>query len=167
MELPVERIEPDEAARRFLDDVGRGEMHVLANRPDERDAAEYDQKERQAREDFLIPPEQRVLVPGVYVRDPTDFSDVLHVRGVDVGGHRVLRAEATAVPNAIAAFLLHLRDTTRHRPRAYFNWGEGHPLLFLVGYLLSGEGDIAPVTREVLRQAEPDPARRPILHVGG
>ena len=66
----------------------------------------------------------------------------------------------TAIPNAIAAFLLHLRDTTGQRPRAYFNWGENHPLLYLVGYLLSGHGDIAPVTREVLRQAELEVALR-------
>ena len=47
-----------------------------------------------------------------------------------------------------------------------FNWTEGNPLLYLVHYVLSGEGDVAPVTREVLRKAEPNAQRRPAIHAG-
>jgi hypothetical protein len=164
LELRVDGVELDEAARRFLDEAG--EPHLVANHPDERDFAEYERKEEEIRQDFLIPREQPVLFLEVYVRDPSDFSDVLRVQGVEVGGYRVLRAEATAIPNAIAALLLYLRDETGRRPHAYFNWTEGNPLLFLIRYVLSGRGDIAPVTREVLRQAEPDPGRRPAIHAG-
>ncbi len=167
LELRVDRIELDEQARRFVDEAGLGEIHIIANQPNERDVAEYEQKVREARFDFAIPDDRHLLVLEIYVRDPSDFSDVLRVEGVDVGGHRVLRAEATAVPNGIAALLLHLRDSTGQRPHAYFNWGECHPLLYIVRYLLSGHGDVAPVTHEVLRQAEPDPSLRPVIHVGG
>jgi hypothetical protein len=166
LELRVDRIEMDPAAQRFIDDVSRGEIHIIANHPDARDFAEYEQKERETRDDFLIPDDEPVVFLEVYVRDPSDFSAVLHVRGVEVGGYRVLRAESTAIPNAIAAFLLYLRDTTGKRPHAYFNWSEGNPLIYLIRYVLSGRGDIAPVTREVLRQAEPIPGRRPAIHAG-
>ena len=167
LELRVDGVELDDQARRFVDESLGGDLHIIANQPDACDVAEYEEKVRQARADFLLPPDQPLLILEVYIRDPSDFSDVLRVKGVDAGGYRVLRAEATAVPNAIAAFLLYLRDASGRRPHAYFNWGESHPLLYIVRYLLSGHGDVAPVTREVLRQAEPDPARRPVIQVGG
>ncbi len=107
-----------------------------------------------------------MLFLEVSVADASEFAPVLRVRGEEIGGYRVLRAQGASVPNAIAAVLLHLRDTTGARPHIYSAWTEGNPLKFLAKYILFGEGDIAPVTHELLRQAEPDPARRPAIHVG-
>ena len=78
----------------------------------------------------------------------------------------MLRCQSPAIPNAIAALLLYIRDATGQIPHVYFGWTEGNPITYLLKFLAFGEGDTAPVTREVLRQAEADPLRRPRVHVG-
>ncbi len=44
---------------------------------------------------------------------------------------------------------------------------EGNPIQYLLRFILFGEGDIAVVTREVLRKADRNPERHPAIHVGG
>lgn len=73
---------------------------------------------------------------------------------------------SSAVPNATAALLLHLRDTTGKTPHCYFGWTEGNPNVYQIHFIHFGEGDTAPFTHEVLRKAEPETSRPPI-HVGG
>ena len=101
------------------------------------------------------------------VTDPSDFESRLDVRGkVMHGHHRVLSVTASSVPNALAALLLHVRDTTGVTPHIYFEWTEGNPAANFARFLLFGVGEVAPVTREVLRRAEPRRNRRPHVHVG-
>ena len=168
-ELRADRIEFDEAARRFITDslAHDGALHLVANQRQAGDRAEYAEKEAAQRGMNPVPGAADALFLEIDVVDPSDFSEVLCVRGVDVDGYRILRAGSPAAPNAIAAILLALRDEAGVRPHCYFEWAEGNPIGYLLRYLILGQGDTAPVVREILRQIDSDPARRPGIHVGG
>jgi hypothetical protein len=143
-ELRQERIDLDEEARSFIEEAAeRGDIHLVAHRRRNGTKEEYARKEREQREDNHIPSGVPILFLEVQVEDASEFMDVLEVRGVEIGGHKVLRSVSSVVPNAIAAFLLHLRDTTGKTPHCYFGWTEGNPIVYLIRYLLFGEGDTA------------------------
>ncbi|MEV6674746.1 amino acid transporter [Streptomyces sp. NPDC051162] len=166
-ELRAADVTFDETAARLIDDAAAsGPLRVIANEPQERDAAEYHAKEYTQREETHIPSGGPVLFLEVTVRDSSDFATDVTVTGEECYGIQILRVQGAGVPNTIAAVLLELRDRTGQVPHAYFNWTEGHPLSHLLRFLVFGDGEVAPVTREVLRRAEPDLTRRPRVHVG-
>ena len=166
-ELRVERVELDDPAREFIRQAARGTIRIITNRIDTGAPEEYQLKEKEKRDDNHIPPNEPIIFFEVTPGDASEFSGVLRIRGEKVNGYKILRTESPAVPNAIAAFLLFLRNETGKLPHVYFGWSEGNPLSYLMKYIAFGEGDTAPVTHEVLRQAEKDPEQRPIVHVGG
>jgi hypothetical protein len=165
-ELRVTQVELDETARRFVEEAAaKGEVRIIANEPDARDLLEYLEKEHEERQRHQIPADDPVLFLEVTVADPSEFEAQLQVTGEERHGYRILRMESSAVPNAIAAVLLHIRDLTGKRPHIYFDWTEGNPVTHLLRFLIFGSGEVAPVTREVLREAEPDLQQRPFVHV--
>ena len=167
-EVRIDKIELDEVAQSFIDELNsEGEIRIVTNRRETGDMAEYRFKEHEKRIDNHIPSTDPIVFYEIETGDASEFKGRLLIRGYDVDGYRVLRTEAPAVPNAIAAFLLYLQEKTGKTPHVYFGWSEGNPLIYLARYILFGEGDTAPVTREILRQAKSDPEDRPNVHVGG
>jgi hypothetical protein len=167
-ELRTITIEYDAKAESFIRDVaGRRNIRLIANEPDDRDVEEYRAKIRQIVDDHDLPDAGDIIFVEVTVKDYSDFESQIRVHGeVLHGEYRVLTVEAASIPNALASLVLDLRDRTDVRPHIYFEWTEGNPILHVGRFLLFGVGDVAPVTREVLRRAEPDRSRRPHVHVG-
>ena len=168
-ELRADRIEFDDEARRFINDSIQhdNKLNIVAHRRQTGHEAEYAKKEGEQRWINPIPDSADILFLEIDVVDPSEFREVLRIEGVEINGYRVLRTSSPAAPNAIAAILIALRDTTGVRPHAYFEWSEGNPLIHMFRYILLGRGDTAPVVREIIRECEANPRKRPVIHVGG
>jgi hypothetical protein len=166
-ELRVTDIELDATAQIFIRDCARRTIRLVAHEHGHRQQAEYAAKIDQVRRDHDLVQDPDVIFVEVAVTDPSDFETALLVRGeVLYGRYRVITMQSSSVPNALAALLLEIRDVSGSQPHIYFEWTEGNPLAQLVRFLLFGQGEVAPVTREVLRRAERDRTRRPRVHVG-
>ena len=132
-------------------------VRIIANRPDDGRPEEYEHKLREARESHHLPEDEPVLFLEVRPGDVSDFSGALKVAGADVGGYACCAAPARRSPTRSPRCCSIIRDETGQMPHAYFGWTEGNPIVYLLKFLAFGEGDTAPVTREVLRQTEPNP----------
>ena len=159
----------DAAAQGFVSDDADdyGAIHVISHEPrdDTGTAGEYRLKLQEERRDSGIPARAPVIFLEVHPGDSSNFEEDLVVRGVVCHGYRVLQVKSGNVPNTLAAVLIAIRDQTGAVPGIYFEWTEGNPLSNMFRFLVTGTGEVAPVTREVLRRAEADRARRPEVHV--
>ena len=157
----------DEAAAAFVtqDADENGVVRVISHEPDVDTADEYRGKMRKERYYGHIPTGPPPIFLEVALSDSSDFEEDLLVRGVVKHGYRALQVESGNVPNTIAAVRLAIRDQTGVVPEVHFQWTEGNPISNMVKFLITGNGEVAPVAREVLRQHEADPRRRPSVHV--
>ena len=164
-ELRVTEVSLDGTAEELIREAGPGPVRIVANEPDAGDLGEYREKTAEELEHHHIPDPDRILFLEITITDPSEFETDLQVTGARCGDYRILRVASPSVANAIAALLLRIRDRTGAPPHIYFDWTEGNPVLHLLRYLVSGVGEVAPITREILRRSEPDPDRRPVIHV--
>jgi hypothetical protein len=165
-ELHATHVHLDRQALEFMSDVLDGPLAIISHEPLRLTPEAYREKLTSAIEVSHLPVDQQALFLEVIVDDSSDFETELEVRGVVRHGYRILEVHGPVVPNTIASVLLHIRDVTGLMPHIYFRWTEGNPVVNLLRFLFLGEGEIAPVTRAVLREAEPDVTRRPWVHVG-
>lgn len=161
-ELRVKKVVFDSIAQQFIDSDQGNEVRLVAHRP----GGPLDKARAEACEVHNLTPD-RLIFLEVTLGDASEFtSDELLVQGELIGDYRVLKCISPAIPNAIAAILLHIRDQISCIPHIYMGWTEGNPVAYVIKFIFLGEGETAPVTREILREVEKDPNRRPRVHVG-
>ncbi|THG30038.1 amino acid transporter [Naasia lichenicola] len=166
-QLRARSIEFDDMALSFIEEDSEeySSIQIISNEPDDGSEEEYRRKLKEERRDSHIPQTSPVIFLEVQPADSSDFEEDLMVRGVVRHGFRVLVVDSGNVPNTIASVLMEIRDRAGIVPDIYFEWTEGNPASNMLRYLVTGSGEVAPVTREVLRRAEPRPHKRPGVHV--
>lgn len=167
LEVRATEITYDEQAAAFIGGDDRRTLRLVAHDPEHDDPEAYDAKVRHIMATHDLGDSAGLVLVEIEVEDYSDFESRIEVRGsIRHGRHRVLTVRAATIPNALAALALDVRDRWEVRPHLYFEWTEGSPIAQLARFLLFGSGEVAPLTREVIRRAEPDPARRPHVHAG-
>jgi hypothetical protein len=165
-QLRATSVSLDAAALAFVvADAEHGSVRLIANEPDDGSLDEYKKKNTDERRYSHIPQKARTIFLEVHSADSSDFEEDLEVKGVEKHGYRILKVHSGNVPNTLAAVLLEIRDQTGVVPTIYFEWTEGNPISNMLRFLVTGGGEVAPVTREVLRESEKDVKRRPSVHV--
>ena len=165
-ELRISEIVFDGAALSMLEGDPDKIVRLVPHRPRNRTEEEYDAKDRHTRAVHHLDEDERLIFIEIDQGDASEFDASLQVSGVFVGRHTILRARSPAIPNALAALLIRISRMTGRLSHAYFGWTEGNPIGYIFRFLFLGEGDVAPITREILRKAIVDPSKRPFIHVG-
>ncbi len=164
-ELRIQSVEFDEEARRLLAEDSDQIIRLVARKPRNETAESLDDADRWIREMHTLSSDETLYFIEVQLADASEFAVTVQVTGERIGRHAILKARSPVVANTIAAILLNLEKMTGKVPHVYFSWNEGGPIYNLFRFLFLGEGDTAPLTREVLRRAMADPMRRPVVHV--
>jgi uncharacterized membrane protein len=164
-EVRIKAVHLDESAKALLAEDEDQVIRLVARKPRPLNESDLERIDRAVRYAHNLDPDERLYFFEVERSDASEFEEVLRVTGERIGRHCILRARSPVVANSIAAMLMCLRDTTGKIPHAYFEWNEGNPIGNLFRFVFLGEGDVAPITHEVLRRAIPEPKQRPVIHV--
>jgi hypothetical protein len=153
----------DPTSKLFWDTVKDLQLPLLVpHRPGRRSLPE---KDALIRAEHRLPAEAMLVFAEVTRSDPSEFitRPVLAVEAE--GGRYVMRVRnAASVSHTLAAVALEMGKGGR-APEVLFGWTEESPVSGTLGFLLFGEGNIPWMVRELVRRAEPDPARRPRVTV--
>jgi len=165
LELRIGTVELDPKALELIENSRGDNVRLLAHRPG---GSDYESKEEESRITHTFEQDEgEFIFLEIMQADPSQFLDeILEVSGHEHGKYKILRCHSPAIPNAIAALLLDVEKKTGKTAHVYMGWTEGNPFSYILKFIFFGIGETAPLTREILRRQEPDPRKRPKVHVG-
>ena len=155
----------DGQSKLLWDAIRHLELTILVpHRPGRRSLAE---KEQAIRKEHRIPRDLMVVFVEVDLEDTSEFAPQPIIEVKEEQGRYVLKiSEAASISHTLAALALEMAKVGRP-PEIHFGWTEQSPMSGMFGFLLFGEGNVPWMVRELLRKAEPDPDRRPLILIAG
>ena len=155
----------DPQSKLLWDAIRHLELTILVpHRPGRRSLAE---KEQAIRKEHRIPRDMMVVFVEVELDDASDFTHVPVISVHEEEGRYVLKvSEAASISHTLAALALEMAKSGEP-PEIHFGWTDSSPLSGGLGFLLFGEGNVPWMVRELLKRAEKNPARRPLIIIAG
>jgi hypothetical protein len=168
MALRAEEVQLDASAAAIVrQNVRDDQLHLIISAARSGDPAAYrdgELRQRDVNPDLAACP----LVFVEVVRDNAaaiSLTRSFRVRGIDIDGYPVLRISAAATAaDCVASAALRIRDAGA-RPHLHFTVVDGHRRTYLLRY--TRLATTANRTRDVIRQADSDITRRPVVHLDG
>jgi amino acid transporter len=154
----------DDTSRFLWDSLKHLEFPVLVpHRPGNRDLAE---KEHTIRQMHRLGPEVPIVFIEAELGDTSEFhhNPLMSVREEE--GRFVIGVQrCVSIAHVIATIALECSRVGKP-PEIHFGWSNESPMAASFGFLLFGEGNVPWMVRELIRRAEPDPARQPNVVIG-
>lgn len=155
----------DPESQFLWDTVRHLELTILVpHRPGRRSLAN---KEAQIRQEHRIPRDLMIVFVQVELADASEFVNEPVMTIGQEGGRFVMKITgAASISHTLAALALEMAKVGRP-PEIHFGWTDESPVSGTLGFLLFGEGNVPWMVRELIRRAEPDEAKRPLIIIAG
>ena len=156
---------PQPESRLMWDTIRDLELSVLVpHRPGRRSLAN---KEAQIRREHRIPRDLVIVFVQVELADASDFVNEPELEVSQEEGRYVIKITgAASIAHTLAALALEMAKVGRP-PEVHFGWTDDSPVSGTLGFLLFGEGNVPWMVRDLIRRAEPDELRRPLIIIAG
>ncbi len=137
---------------------------LVPHRPGRRSLAN---KETQIRREHRIPRDLMVVFVEVELAAASDFVNEPIMKVEQDAGRYIMKITgAASISHTLAALSLEMAKVGRP-PEIHFGWTDKSPVSGTLGFLLFGEGNVPWMVRELVRKAEPDEAKRPLIIIAG
>jgi hypothetical protein len=155
----------DAESKLFWDTIKHLEMSILVpHRPGRRTLAE---KEATIRREHRIPRDMSIVFVEVELDDASEFLQEPWMEIKQEEGRFIIKVtHAASIAHTLVAVALEMAKVGRP-PEIHFGWTDETPLSGTLGFLFFGEGNVPWMVRELIRRAEPNEEKRPLIVVAG